>query len=114
MKFCPYCGAKIVNDKSSFCIECGKELPSKTTLQNQEVIPKENHHIEPEAQTTISDEQLRPECDYSYDGYYEDLLPIDNGQVHIGIDKLLVKRIAALAGGTLLVITLCLVMMYVF
>lgn len=114
MKFCPYCGTKIVNDKSSFCIECGKELPSKTTLQNQEVIPKENHNIKTEAQTTISDEQLRAEYNNGYDGYYEDLLPIDNGQVHIGIDKLLVKRIVALAGGTLLVIALCLVMMYVF
>ncbi len=114
MKFCPYCGTKIVNDKSSFCIECGKELPSKTTLQNQEVIPEESHHIEPEAQATISDEQLYAEYNEGYDGYYEDLLPIDHRHVHIGIDKLLVKRIAALVGGALIVITLCLVMMYVF
>lgn len=114
MKFCPYCGTKIVNDKSSFCIECGKELPAKTPLQNQEIVPKENHHIEPETQATISNEQLYAKYNEGYDGYYEDLLPIDNGQVHIGIDKFLVKRIATLAGGTLLVIILCLVMMYVF
>ena len=28
MKYCPYCGAELVDGAASFCAECGKSLPS--------------------------------------------------------------------------------------
>lgn len=31
MKFCPYCGADLVEDGVSFCVECGKQLPAGKT-----------------------------------------------------------------------------------
>lgn len=114
MKYCPYCGTQIVNDESYFCVECGKALPTKKSIVGQEIIHDKNHTTEHEPRTAISDEQLCFEYDEGYDGYYDDLLPIDDGQVHIGIDKILVKKIAALIGCVFLVITLCIGMMYVF
>ena len=117
MKFCPYCGTEIVDDASHFCIECGKAFPNKkdsVKSTNEEIITDENHNVEHEQETPISDEQLRAEYDENYDGYYDDLLPIDDGQVHFEIDRILLKKIGFLAGGALLVILLCLLMMYIF
>ena len=28
MKYCPYCGADLIEDAVSFCAECGKQLPT--------------------------------------------------------------------------------------
>ena len=28
MKYCPYCGADLIEDAVSFCAECGKQLPA--------------------------------------------------------------------------------------
>lgn len=114
MKYCPYCGTEIVDDDSLFCVGCGKELPTQKTVEEPENHLEENFYEEEVNQSPNSNEQLRSEYDEGYDGYYEDLLLIDKGQVHIGIDQILVKKIAALVGCVLFVIALCLVMMYVF
>ena len=114
MKYCPYCGTEIVDDYSLFCVECGKELPNQKSDEQEEIISDENHDSYEETEAPISDEQLRAEYEEGYDGYYEDLLPIDDGQVYIGIDKDLIKKIALLAGGVLLVMMLCLLMIYIF
>lgn len=36
MKFCPYCGAVYDDGTFSFCMECGKKLPSPETDQESE------------------------------------------------------------------------------
>lgn len=114
MKYCPYCGTQIVNDESYFCVECGKELPAMKFIEEQEIIHNKDHATEQELQVRILDEEFCSKYDEGYDGYYDELLPIDDGQVYIGIDKTLIKKIILLVGCVLLVITLCLVMMYVF
>ena len=38
MKFCPYCGADLIEDAVSFCAECGKQLPAG---KSQKEKPKE-------------------------------------------------------------------------
>ena len=38
MKYCPYCGADLADSAASFCMECGKSLP---TAEGGQKKPKE-------------------------------------------------------------------------
>lgn len=51
-----------------------------------------------------------PEDDY--DGYYDDILPADEGRYSEGIDKRLVKKIVLIIGMVLLIVGACVMMMY--
>ena len=35
MKYCPFCGADLIEGAVSFCAECGKELPPAKTEAKQ-------------------------------------------------------------------------------
>lgn len=116
MKYCPYCGAEVIDGAVSFCTECGKELPAKKAKTVQESSPpdrsgtkKKNAGKRP---APVPDAQLRAEYDEGYDGYYEDLLPIDDGEVYVGKDRELTKKIIILGVAVVLVILLCVMMMY--
>ena len=50
--------------------------------------------------------------DFGYDGYYDDIVPSDIDREREGIDKELVKRIAVIAGAVLIIISLCIVALY--
>lgn len=119
MKYCPYCGADIIDGAVSFCVECGKELPVRKQKETQETTPEKKpsgtkkKKSKKKKSAPISDAELRSEYDEGYDGYYEDLLPVDDGKVHIGTDKGLIKKIILLAAAVLVVIILCVVMMYI-
>lgn len=47
-----------------------------------------------------------------YDGYYEDLLPVDHGKERFETDSAPIKKIIVLAIGVLVVIGLCVLMLY--
>lgn len=47
-----------------------------------------------------------------YDGYYDDVLPADEGHFSEGIDRGLVKKIILLIGMVLLVVGACVLIMY--
>lgn len=51
-----------------------------------------------------------PEDDY--DGYYNDILPVDEGRFSEGIDRGLVKKIVLIIGMVLLIVGACVMMMY--
>ena len=51
-----------------------------------------------------------PEDDY--DGYYDDVLPVDEGRFNEGLDKELVKKILYIIVTVLLVVGACVMMMY--
>ncbi len=51
-----------------------------------------------------------PEDDY--DGYYDDILPLDEGRFSEGIDRELVKKIVLIIGMVLLIVGVCVMMMY--
>lgn len=51
-----------------------------------------------------------PEDDY--DGYYDDILPADEGRFSEGIDRELVKKIALIIGVVFLIVGACVMMMY--
>ena len=97
MKYCPYCGADIIDGAVSFCVECGKELPVRKQKENQETIPErkppgtKKKKSKKKKQTPISDAELRSEYDEGYDGYYEDLLPVDDA-LNTTTDRLLAQE----------------------
>ena len=47
-----------------------------------------------------------------YDGYYDDILPADEGRQREGIDQSIVKRIAILISCLVVVIGICVALMY--
>lgn len=47
-----------------------------------------------------------------YDGYYEDVLPLDNGGTRQGVDVALVKKVSALVAGVLFIVGTCVSIMY--
>lgn len=51
-----------------------------------------------------------PEDDY--DGYYDDILPADEGRFSEGIDRGLVKKVVFIIGMVLLIVGACVMMMY--
>ena len=47
-----------------------------------------------------------------YDGYYDDILPADEGRFSEGLDKNLIKKVIGIIGTVLLIVALCVLMMY--
>lgn len=50
--------------------------------------------------------------DDDYDGYYEDILPMDIEREEEGIDRSIVKKVAVLIGGLVFIIGICVALMY--
>ena len=124
MKYCPYCGEALADPQVLFCPECGKTLagaippsepeqPAPKKRQNTAVKGKKSRRRKTErsAPAEPAAAEASPK-DEDYDGYYDDILPSDNGGSKEGIDKALVKKIALLLGIVLLVIGACVAMMY--
>lgn len=130
MKFCPYCGADLLDSNVLFCSHCGKKLPPREAgltepltedMRPASQVPKEETYKgkkkkvpkkkTPSKEPAQPKEETRPE-DSGYDGYYDDVLPPDVDRTHEGIDKELVKKIIILGVSVLLIISLCVVMMY--
>ena len=118
MKFCPYCGADLIEDAVSFCAECGKQLPAgksqKEKPKEEPVIKKtgKKKKMKPIKKTESSIE-VDPFVDDGYDGYYDDVRPVDEGHEREGIDKELIKKIAIIISVLFVVIAACVALMYV-
>ena len=155
MKYCPYCGAKMLREHMAFCMECGKKLPeSELTveehLEGQQASQELTQVEQIRTDAKLSQEQVaegrkvsqdqakerkasqdqteahKPAQDQEkererqgrqekrpgdYDGYYDDILPSDEGQLGDGIDPELVKKVAVIVGSVLLIVVLCIVLM---
>ena len=123
MKYCPYCGASLVDDVVSFCSECGKELPHSNSKEvNEEKEPKAQKSIpaqkltkkkkRPPQENTETLPNETEKNDPSYDGYYDDIVPSDIGKHREGIDWVMMKRVGLVAIGVVLIISLCVAAMY--
>ena len=150
MKYCPYCGAVLVDGAVSFCAECGKALPvseekeriqekSKESEQQKRTESHQKTRHEKKSRRTqkrkslygervkereadkASERQIKlseslavtssiPEDDY--DGYYDDILPADEGRFSEGIDRGLVNKVVLIIGMVLLIVGACVMMMY--
>ena len=92
MKLCQHCGTPIMGSAAFLCSECGNEIESeKEVLEDVEKIEE----------IPIDD----------YDGYYDDIESEDNGYIKEKIDPELVKRIAIIAGVTIVIIILAILVM---
>lgn len=106
MKFCPYCGASLVGGAVSFCTECGKPLPGKDRK------PAAKGNARPPVRNTRVPTQISPErpasnpMDEHYDGYYDDIPPLDAGRAGERTDPELVKRIVLVILGAIGLIAL--------
>lgn len=122
MKYCPYCGADLPDGAVSFCMECGNALPDekKNSMQpekkehrpvKKKTLPKKRKRkaSKPAAETPV---EKTPVAEDGYDGYYDDVLPMDTGRHREGIDRSIVKKIAMLISGLVVVIGLCVALMY--
>ncbi len=118
MKYCPYCGADLIEEAVSFCAECGKQLPAGKAQKEK---PKDKPEIKKaskkkkkkSAKKTESSIEVETVVDDGYDGYYDDIRPIDEGHEREGVDKDLIKKIAIIIGVLFVVIAACVALMYV-
>ena len=111
MKFCPYCGAPLPGGAASFCPECGKRLP-----QRGPAAPKKpgKHTSKPARKAPLHQPSRRPPqnpMNENYDGYYNDVRPIDAGMRGEGMDPELVKRIVFVILGAVGIIALATILM---
>lgn len=131
MKFCPYCGADLLDSKVLFCSNCGKKLPpheagiteSLTEEMRPETKAVPKAEDPPKKETRKKKKKATKKAatpvesdvpvDDGYDGYYDDVLPPDIDREREGLDKDLVKKIVALGIGVVFIIAMCVVMMYV-
>ena len=118
MKYCPYCGADLIEDAVSFCAECGKQLPAGKTQKEK---PKEKPEIKKASKKkkkkpikkVESSIEAEPVVDDGYDGYYDDVRPVDEGHEREGVDKELIKKIVTIIAVLFVVIITCVALMYV-
>lgn len=87
-----------------------KEQP----VQKKQRLPGLSEEEEQPIKPANEPEQIskaNPEDDY--DGYYEDVLPMDEGRFNEGMDKNLIKKVLVIIGAVLLIVALCVGMMYI-
>ena len=141
MKYCPFCGAELLGSEVSFCAECGKHLPAGAASQTEMEAPSAAADPPRNSKKTATPVRLKrkpqkksrpsiegapterlksqsgeedcpePEPADDYDGYYDDVEPIDAGSTRPGLDREMIRKISFLVLGALLVIGLCVVMM---
>lgn len=101
MKYCPYCGADFADGAASFCMECGKSLPTaeggqkkpkEKPVKSQKRMEKKRKHPSPKPrkkhEKPVGEHvggAFHPKED-GYDGYYDDVLPSDAGKLKEGPD----------------------------
>lgn len=160
MKYCPYCGAVLVDGAVSFCVECGKALP---VSEKKEGIPEKSNQSKQQGKSKIqqgtqhekksrrtqkrkllhgekvkerevektSERQIKPSepsqtpkqqseslavtssiPEDDYDGYYDDILPADEGRFSEEIDRRMIKKVVFVICMVLLIVGACVLMMY--
>lgn len=122
MKYCPYCGVDLPDSTVSFCAECGNALPSerKNDIQSErkkhKPVQNKAHTKKRKRETSkIVPEVLAektPVVEEGYDGYYDDVLPMDTGRCRERIDQSMIQKIAILISALVVIIGICVVLMY--
>lgn len=117
MKYCPFCGAVLPDEKISFCLECGEKL-SDFNLHTETEKPMKKPKKEKkkskckkkrESDTELFSEEPTESVSDNYDGYYDDVAPKDSVMLHQGLDKTMVKKLVILIGCVIIAIALCVV-----
>ena len=85
-----------------------KTKPKTSKSRQSQPLKKKKTSTPPQSNPPVTDPSLP---DDGYDGYYDDVKPLDNGHDRERMDPELVKRICMVAGGAVLVIIFSVVMM---
>ncbi len=112
MKYCTHCGAALPDSAVSFCPECGKSLPESTVEKPAKEKKKKAKPVKTKTHPKKAKKSELPIED-DYDGYYDDRLPIDESHRRDGMDKHIIKKVAALILCLLVVIGACVAILYV-
>ena len=117
MKYCPYCGAEILSGAFSFCPSCGEPLPvlAQTAAEKPPGKPSPQREKTKKERTRKRERLPRKPKQLilsevetlDYDGYYEDVQPIDADRQREGVDTRLILRVVLLVAGVALVIGGC-------
>lgn len=96
MKYCPYCGASLLDD-AAFCMECGKSIPVSKSTPGEQARPKapqvrKQKRKKPPQKSKAPAPAGAPQ-DVGYDGYYDDTPTSDEGAFKERLDKGLMKQI---------------------
>ena len=129
MKYCPYCGTGLPG-VVSFCPECGakltdmgktqeekseeKKMPDAGGPQKSRRKEKQSRQKEIQPVTDLgsyADEQA-PEDD-GYDGYYDDIRPIDEDVRQEKTDVTLIWKVVGIFVGLVVIIGACVALMYI-
>lgn len=129
MKFCPYGGAPSPGGAASFCSECGKSLAqNRRGTERLQRRPEKKQPLKPDMLTKKPPSKSQPHPrsnpnprpkpkpnpqDVNYDGYYDDIQPVDGGDIRDRFDPEVLKRVAIIVAGALLLIIFSVVIMYV-
>ena len=122
MKYCTYCGTKLEDERGVFCPECGQVLSdetenikeSKRKTEMKKHRKKKGNRKQSRRKSAVNRDYIEESesLDDGYDGYYDDVLPVDEGKIRQGIDKEMLKRIIGLLIGVLITICACVAIMY--
>lgn len=138
VSFCAECGKALpVSEKSNQSEQQGKSKRQETqhekksrrrqkgkilhgeTVKKREEDKTDEQQIKPLEAPKSQKQQPEPSAaladsipEDDYDGYYDDILPADEGRFSEGIDRGLVKKIVLIIGMVLLIVGACVMMMY--
>ncbi len=122
MKYCPYCGADVLNGSVSFCAECGEALngavKGKKTKKEKKKKKVDKKPAKEKVTSEVTEEAYEseleptPDPDFGYDGYYDDVLPTDDAVERQQLDKATIKNLIIIGAGVFLAITICVIAMY--
>ena len=108
MKHCPYCGASLPGSAASFCPNCGKPQRKKKQAKRPPTKKPPGPKQVPTAQQSVPASKAP---DDGYDGYYNDVLPIDSSELPEQMDPALMKQIIILLAGAAAIIALAIILM---
>jgi len=116
MKYCPYCGATLMGGAVSYCKECGNDIKSLDhNVPVETGVTKKTKRVtrKPKKKPRKPGKGQTPEpYDDGYDGYYDDVKPIDSGHIHDRTDPELIKRIIIVSAGAAVIVILSVLIMY--
>ncbi len=129
MKYCPYCGTGLPG-VVSFCPECGEKLTDigKTQKSKSEKTKTLDSGISQKSRkkekrgrkkeipaATDQDSYVEDlgQADDGYDGYYEDIRPVDENMQKEKMDTTLIWKVTGVLVGLLVIIGACVALMYV-
>ena len=134
MNTCPKCGASQSSAGTAFCPECGYSFSASRKAVGKHEIKRQDGPKAAKTQKSarksaarsgrrsskeikpgrigISAENEHAVKDDSYDGYYDDVLPTDDGEYRQGLDSKTVKNILYLLIGVIVVVGICVVILY--